>query len=80
MAQVREALDTGARTRREVVAMTGLDAGVVDATVDLLIRAGAIDVHRLTCGTGGCGTCALNVTCTPSRVTPLRITRGDRPR
>ncbi len=66
---VRAALDAGARTRRDIVAITALDAGVVDATVDLLIRTGAIDVHRLTCGTGGCGSCALSTACTPVRIT-----------
>ena len=68
MTHVRAAMDAGARTRRDIVATTGLDAGVVDAAVDLLIRTGVIDVHRLTCGTGGCGSCALSNSCTPVQI------------
>ena len=76
VALVQAALDAGARTRREIVAVTGLDASLVDAIVDVLVRTGALDVHRLKteCGIGGCGNCHQSGTCAPGPVT-VRIGR-----
>ena len=77
LAIVRAALDAGARTRREITAATGLDAGLVDAIVDVLVRTGDLDVHRLKteCGIGGCGNCHQGDHCTPGPVT-VRIGRA----
>lgn len=77
---VQAAMAAGASTRKEITAVTGLDAGVVDATVDIMLRTGAIDLHALKfeCGAGGCGNCVQDVACTPRPVgpVPLQLRRG----
>ena len=76
VAQVTAAMSAGASTRKEIALTTGMDAGVVDAVVDVLLRTGAIDLHTLKfeCGAGGCGNCVQDTTCTPGPV-PLTLRR-----
>lgn len=75
--QIHAALLDGAVTRREIVRVTGLDAALVDATLDVLLRTQQIDLHafKSACGVGGCGNCIESKTCTPNPV--LQI--GRRP-
>lgn len=64
----------GAITRREIVLATGLDAGIVDAAVDVLMRTGQLPQHQLrpACG-GGCGQCRESGSCEPrSEIVQLR--------
>lgn len=81
---VRGALAAGASTRKEIAAVTGLDSGLVDATVDVLLRTGALDVHELKfeCGAGGCRNCAQDAGCTPrpqvAGPVPVPLTRPPR--
>lgn len=72
--RVQAAMSAGAHTRREIARTTQLDAGIVDAVVDVLLRTNAIDAHalRFECGAGGCGNCVQQRTCTPGPV-PVRI-------
>lgn len=57
---VLDAFEAGATSLAEVVEHTGLDAGVVNAAVDHLVRSGRLDAKELSmgCPGGGCGTCA----------------------
>ena len=65
--QVLAAFAAGAVTRKEIAAATGIDPSVVDATVDVLVRTGQMDVRTLksACASGGCGNCAEDTTCKP---------------
>ena len=77
VAEIRAAMAEGAVTRREISRVTGLDAAIVDATVDILLRTQQVDLHKLksACGVGGCGNCIEAQACTPNPV--LQI--GRRP-
>ena len=82
--QVRAAMAAGASTRKEITAVTGLDAGLVDATVDVLLRTNAIDVHTLKfeCGAGGCRNCVQDASCAPRTDGPVPLqlhTRVEKP-
>lgn len=59
LALVQQAIAAGARSRTEIVGHTGLDAAVVDAGVDHLVRMGRLVSEHLGsgCPTGGCGGC-----------------------
>lgn len=72
--RVQAAMAAGARTRKEIALATHMDAGTVDAAVDVLVRTGLIDVHALAfaCGAGGCGNCAQDAACAP-RAVPVRM-------
>lgn len=76
VAAIHAAMAAGASTRKEIALASGLDAGLVDVTLDVLLRTGGIDVHRLqfACGAGGCGNCAQDASCAPGPV-PVRIGR-----
>ncbi|RBY82058.1 hypothetical protein DQ238_05480 [Geodermatophilus sp. TF02-6] len=60
---VLTAFESGARSRTEVCARTGLRRDVVDAAVEHLLRMGRLDARELTvgCPDGGCGSCASGV-------------------
>ena len=80
---VRAAMKAGARTRKEITNISGLDTGLVDVTLDVLMRTGSIDVHALKfeCGAGGCRNCAQDATCTPQvgGPVPVQIRRVEKP-
>ena len=75
VASVRAAMAAGSSTRKEIAAASGLDRDVVDAVLDVLIRTGAIEQHRLKfeCGAGGCRTCAQDSTCVPAAPGPVPL-------
>lgn len=78
VASVRAAMAAGASTRKEITAASGLDRDVVDAVLDVLIRTGAIEQHRLKfeCGAGGCRSCSEDTTCAPvAGPVPLHLRR-----
>ncbi|MBO1032118.1 hypothetical protein IPV09_12305 [Tessaracoccus sp. SD287] len=56
---VHDALTGGARSRREIAQRTALDAAVVDACLDHLVRMGRLTAETLSsgCPSGGCGSC-----------------------
>ena len=59
LSHVQSAIADGASSRSEVVTRTGLDASVVDASLDHLIRMGRLVTEQLGsgCPTSGCGIC-----------------------
>lgn len=59
LTRVHEALTGGARSRGEIAQRTGLDATVVDACFDHLLRMGRLTTETLSsgCPSGGCGSC-----------------------
>lgn len=75
VAAVRAALAAGASTRKEIAVSSGLDADVVDAVVDVLLRTGGLEVHALKfeCGAGGCRNCAQDTACTPRAAGPVPL-------
>jgi len=77
VALVREAMNAGASTRKEIALAAGLDRDVVDAILDVLVRTNSVEVHALKfeCGAGGCGNCVQDTTCTPG---PLPLTLRPR--
>ena len=83
VSQVRAAMDAGARTRKEIALASGLDAGLVDATLDVMLRAGGIAVHALKfeCGAGGCRNCVQDATCAPivGGAVPVQIRGVEKP-
>lgn len=56
---VHQALAAGARSRREIGARTSLDADVVDACLEHLVRMGRVTTEQLSagCPSSGCGAC-----------------------
>ncbi|MGA4508384.1 hypothetical protein ACQB6R_10195 [Propionibacteriaceae bacterium G1746] len=56
---VQRAIADGARSRADVVARTHLDASVVDASLDHLVRLNRLVPEALGsgCPSGGCGAC-----------------------
>lgn len=77
--QVRTAYAQGAITRKEIVALTGINPDVVDLCVDLLIEAKEINptVLKSGCATGGCTGCSLDDSCAPRP--NLALTIGKAP-
>ncbi len=67
--KVRDAYAVGANTRKEIRVLTGLDEGIVDLCVDVLIDQGVIEKSRIKggCATGGCTSCAEDDTCHPAQ-------------
>ena len=65
--QVRSAYQSGAITRKEIAALTGINPDVVDLCVDLLIESKEINptVLKSGCATGGCTGCSLDDSCAP---------------
>ena len=65
---------SGAVTRRDIAAATGLASELVDLTVDLLLRTGEMATTNLRsgCASGGCGQCSEDTRCAPGPVT-LRL-------
>jgi hypothetical protein len=65
--QVKRAYESGAVTRKEIVALTDLNPDVVDLCVDLLIDSKEINptVLKSGCATGGCTGCSLDDSCAP---------------
>lgn len=57
--QVLLAYESGATTRREIVAITHLDSDLVDLIIDILIRSGELNLQILQpgCRSGGCRGC-----------------------
>ena len=76
MEQVLAAFRAGATTRKEIAKATSLDADLVDAAVDMLLRTGRMDerVIKTACTSGGCRGCAEDSSCHPA---PIQI--GRRP-
>ena len=75
--QIQAAISAGATTRREVVLATGLDAGLVDLSLDLMLQTDQISKLTMPkCATTTCGNCIETKTCTPKQVT---IQIGKRP-
>lgn len=66
---VLAAYQSGAVTRREIVAVTDLDPDLVDLIIDRLIRSGELDLHTLRsgCRSGGCRGCLQSQGCVPRR-------------
>lgn len=58
--QVLDAFSDGVHSVDEIVQRTGLSRGVVDASIDHLVRSGRLEARQLTvgCPDGGCGSCA----------------------
>ena len=68
MERVLIAFRGGATTRKDIAAVTGLDAQVVDVTVDVLLRTGKMDEYEIksACTAGGCGNCVEDSHCAPA--------------
>lgn len=84
LSRVHRAVVEGARTRVDIVQVTGLDPEVVDASLDHLVRMGRLDRERLAsgCASGGCGSCASSSggTCAESSSRgPVLLTLSRRP-
>lgn len=83
VAAVHAAMQAGARTRKEIAAVSGLDSGLVDVTLDVLLRSGGVEVHALKfeCGAGGCRNCVQDATCAPQVGGPVavQIRRVEKP-
>jgi hypothetical protein len=81
--RVREAHSMGAITRKEIRVLTGLDEGIVDLCVDLLVENGEIKPTEIkgACTVGGCSSCAEDDTCHPreNSAGPISINIGKRP-
>lgn len=73
---IQSAIAAGASTRREIVAATGLDSGVVDLGLDLMLQTGQVAAANLRprCVIVSCGNCVETTTCKPG---PIQI--GRRP-
>lgn len=60
LTQVLDAFTSGASSLAEIEARTGLSRGIVEASVDHLVRLGRLEAKELAmgCPSGGCGSCA----------------------
>lgn len=57
---VLDAFESGASSLAEIESRTGLSHGIVEASVDHLVRLGHLEAKELAmgCPSGGCGSCA----------------------
>ncbi len=60
LTQVLDAFEQGASSLADIASRTGLNAGMVEASVDHLVRLGRVEAKEMAmgCPSGGCGTCA----------------------
>ncbi len=60
LTRVLDAFEQGASSLADIASRTGLTAGIVEASVDHLVRMGRVEAKEMAigCPSGGCVTCA----------------------